>query len=95
MKTLGQRPSRIIARICMAVSFAILAALVIFPALGHHALFGGWPTAAAAAVSIAASLAYLRSTRRGTGPLVQHDQADGPACPYENCHHNHPERKSR
>jgi hypothetical protein len=63
MKTLGQRPRRIITRICIGVSSAILAALVIFPALRHHAWHGGWLTAAAAVISILTGLAYLRSKR--------------------------------
>lgn len=57
------RARRIITRICVAASFAILAALVIFPSLGHRSWGGGWLTAAPAVVSIAAGLVYLRSTR--------------------------------
>jgi hypothetical protein len=54
---------RVITRICIGVSFASLAAVVIFPPLRHHAPLGGAGIAANAAVSILAGLAYLRSKR--------------------------------
>jgi hypothetical protein len=63
MKTIGQRPGRIITRIYIAVDLAILIALVAFPAAGHRAFGGGWLTAALAAGSIVTGLAYLRSKR--------------------------------
>ena len=65
MKAPGQRPRRIIARVCIAASSVILLALAVSAPLRHHADHGGWPAAAAAVVSIVAGLVYLRSSRGG------------------------------
>lgn len=63
MRTVGQRPRRTIARICIAVSFAVLAAVVVFPAFRHDLPGGGWLTVISAAVSILSGVVYLGSTR--------------------------------
>ena len=54
---------RILARACIAVSFALLLAEVIFPAFRHGTWHDGLGIAIAAVVSIAGGLLYLRGTR--------------------------------
>lgn len=54
---------RRIARISVAVSFAVLVLVVAIPGLRHHAAGGGIGIVASAVVSILAGLYYLRSTR--------------------------------
>jgi uncharacterized membrane protein YqjE len=53
-----------IAWACIAVSLAVLVLVAADPAFRRHAQAGGLGVAAAAVVSIAASVAYLRSSRR-------------------------------
>lgn len=60
---MSARARRVISRICIAVSLALLLALVVFAPLRHHAPLGGAGIAAAALVSIAGSLVYLRGAR--------------------------------
>ena len=63
MKTIGQRPRRVIIRLCIAVSFVILLALVVFAPFTHHAWLHGVSIAVSATVSIVCGLLYLRSSR--------------------------------
>jgi archaellum biogenesis protein FlaJ (TadC family) len=65
VRTLEQHTRRTIARICIAVSIAILLAIVAFPALRLHLPLDGWLTCVSAAGSLVAGLAYLRSSRGG------------------------------
>jgi hypothetical protein len=76
----GRSVRRGIARACIAVSAAALVAVVAVPGLRHHALAGGLGIVAAAVVSIACSLAYLRSSRGAKPPENSGDKPgpDGP-----------------
>ena len=65
MKTIGQRTKRTTARICIAISFVILAAVVIFPAFRHYLPAGGWFTVASSAMGILGGVVYLSSTQDG------------------------------
>jgi hypothetical protein len=60
--SISVRGRRVIARISMAASVAVLVLLVAVPAFRHRAPLGGWGIAASTVVSILAGLAYLRNT---------------------------------
>jgi hypothetical protein len=74
--SISVRARRIIARVSMAVSFAVLVLLVAVPALRHRAPLGGWGIVASTVVSLLAGLAYLRSTG-GRAMRGQMSEADG------------------
>ncbi len=78
MRTLGQRPRRIITRICVAVSSVLLLAEVIVAPLRHRSWHGGLGVITAAAVSIVTGLLYLRSKRaqRRAGPPAEPDDEE-------------------
>jgi hypothetical protein len=59
VRTIKQRTRRGIVRICIAVSFAMLAAVIVFPAFARRLPGGGWLTVVSAAVGITAGVAYL------------------------------------
>ena len=62
---MSTRVRRALTRVSMALSFAALLALVVFPAFRRHVWHGGLGIAVCAVVSIVGGLLYLRSTRGG------------------------------
>jgi len=57
------RTRRAITRVCIAVSFASLAAEALVPAYRHHSLGHGLVACVFAVTGIVGGLVYLRSTR--------------------------------
>lgn len=76
--------------VASGLCFAAFLASVIATTSGWHSVTTG-RTAAASAVAMVACGVWLRLSAARFGPLEPEPGEDALPCPYESCHHSHPE----